>query len=224
MHDDTGSLFEGYTDEQLAQLVRRAYKSFSGDIVEKNTALGDRAGVDWQRAFSELLNRYTKIMLGKILVIRTVGADADDLMQECSLGLLFAARSYSPERDAAFGTYASVCMDNRLRSVIRSLKGQKNIPLSNYTELSELLENPAASEPADIGADPEARILISESVSELKELIARRLSDIEYRVFVEYLSGHSYDTIAKHLGISAKSVDNALHRVRTKLRRSLSDM
>ena len=49
------------------------------------------------------------------------------------------------------------------------------------------------------------------------------LSGLEQETLTLYLSGHSYDEIAKLLHCTTKAVDNALQRVRRKLRDSEMD-
>ena len=196
VREDVGQLFCEVSDEELSAMAH-----------EKD-----------QKAFSELLNRYTEVMLGKIAYIKPCGMDADDIMQECSLGLLDAVNGYKTDGGASFRTFAGVSMDNRIKSAVRSGARDKNKPLSCYVELS----NYYASERADGCTDPEELVLIQESVAELRGYMVSLLSDTEYHVLDSYLSGASYDAIAAELGICAKSVDNALQRVRRKLRRAVA--
>ena len=200
VRDDVGGKYSGISDEVLVEYARQKR----------------------ELAFSELLNRFTKMMLAKIAGAHPCGIDADDLMQECSLGLLDAVESYSPQAGASFATYAGVCMDNRVRSAMRKSAREKNRPLSCYLELSELEEQPEVAIQADAGADPEAMVLINEGVEELRTRIKSLLTDVEYKVFTLYLSGRSYEETAKSLGITSKAVDNAIQRVRRKLRKAVA--
>ena len=193
--------YDGVSDDSLVDLV---FRNGSRDIASADGA-----------AFTELFCRYADLMLCRIAGMRPCGLDADDLIQECSIGLLMAARSYSAEGGASFRTYATVCIDNRLRSLRRGVQRNGQRPLNDYIELSELGE--AGREPTDPAPDPETLVLITESVSELRERMLSMLSETEFRVFTEYLSGTSYGAIAEKLGISAKSVDNAIQRARRKL-------
>ena len=196
VREDVGDMFLGTTDEELARLV-----------MEKQP-----------HSFSEMLNRYTRLMLYKISCIRSGAAEADDLMQECSLGLLDAAENFSAEGAASFRTYAGICIENRLKTVMRMSGSEKNKPLRGYVEISDYLEGSDADDTLGKGVDPEEQILIKESVSELRQKLKELLSKREYKVFSLYLNGCSYDEIAKKVGISPKAVDNALQRARRKLR------
>lgn len=193
--------YVGVSDDALAALI------FPGD--SRTVASADSA------AFTELFCRFADLMLYRIAGMRPCGLDADDLMQECSIGLLNAARGFRSDGAASFRTYATVCIDNRLRSVVRGSLRNGQRPLREYVELSEL--DGDSAELADPTPDPEALVLISESVSELRDRMASMLSETEFSVFTEYLSGASYEQIAAKLGISTKSVDNAIQRARRKL-------
>ena len=174
------------------------------------------------QAFPELLNRYYRIILYKVAHVKACGMDADDLMQEASLGLYSAVRSFSAKENASFRTYAGVCIDNRLRSAIRNSARDKNKPLSHYMELSDYYKQEDAFSAADAGTDPEAMVLIDESVAELRQRLMELLSEKEYQVFTQYhLHDCSYEDIAECLGMDTKAVDNALQRVRRKLKSAL---
>ena len=199
VREDVGDMFLGINDEELARLAEKKHP----------------------HAFSELLNRYTRLMLYKISCIRPGGLEADDFMQECSLALLDAVGSYSSENKASFKTYAGVCIDNRLKSVLRKSESEKNKPMLGYVEINDYLESSEAGSAVSKGSDPEEQILISESAAELRQRLTELLSKTEYEVFSMYLNGRSYEDIAKSIGVSQKTVDNALQRVRRKLKAGL---
>lgn len=167
---------------------------------------------DDQRAFAEILSRYRGLILGKVSKLSRSGLDMDDLVQECSLGLLDAAKFYDTRRGASLRTFASFCIDNRLRSVIRRNESEKNRPMNDYVELTEEVRSD------DSLANPETMLLIREDAAEQHKYIENILSKSEYAVFTRYIAGLSYEEIAAELGISVKSVDNALTRMRRKLR------
>ena len=174
---------------------------------------GSSGPVD-SRAFAELQSRFADMMLAKIASTRYRGADVDDLMQICSLSLLYAARRYDPSKGAAFSTFASVCVGNRLRDAIRAASAKKN---DSHESFDDVIES-AAMERVDPMTDPEARFIIEESVSELKAQIVQCLSPVEHDVFMDYYKGYTYEMTSEHLGIPVKAVDNALQRARRKLR------
>ena len=62
-------------------------------------------------------------------------------------------------------------------------------------------------------------VIEKESYNALENTIKSELSDFEYQVLCEFLLGKSYADIAETLGVSVKSVDNALKRIRSKIRK-----
>ena len=62
---------------------------------------------------------------------------------------------------------------------------------------------------------------IKEQFSLLKRKIRLALSELEYDIFELYIAGYSYAEIAKDVQKSEKSVDNALRRVKEKLKKIL---
>ena len=60
-----------------------------------------------------------------------------------------------------------------------------------------------------------------ENVKNLERTIERELSTFEKQVLDLYLTGMSYVQIAKVLGRDEKSADNALQRIKGKLRKAI---
>ena len=110
-------------------------------------------------------------------------------------------------------------------SLARRLKAsnrKKHMPLNTYisfsqsdsdgTEFEEMLQDDIAS--------PEQLLIEKEKFKEFKEQLWNKLSNMEKKVLQLYLEGNNYTTIAHMLGKSDKSIDNALSRIRQKLKRS----
>lgn len=135
--------------------------------------------------------------------------ESDDLRQEAVIALYQAAKRYRPGC-VTFGLYAKVCMKNRMISYIR--KHHHNVkPLSDLTE-----------EIAD-GMNPEENLITHESFEELLEHLALSLTPHEMAVYQLYIEGLPYREIARRLQVSEKSVDNAVYRIRAKVRRILQE-
>ena len=136
--------------------------------------------------------------------------DADDLMQEGLLGLLRAISSFSPEREIKFLTFADVCISNRMKTLlIRS--NRVALPVED-TEQVALTDQEMELE------NPESILMQKERVEELFVEMKSVLSKREYEIFGLFLCGMRYEQMAQKLQITEKSVDNALQRVRRKLK------
>ena len=70
----------------------------------------------------------------------------------------------------------------------------------------------------ELSPGPEQQFLGQEELKRVLDDLERILSPMEKRIFFAYLGGFDYQTIADTLHISQKSVDNALQRVRKKLK------
>lgn len=136
------------------------------------------------------------------------GLDFEDAVQEGIIGLCSAVSTFCDDKGASFDTYANVCIQNAVFTASRSASRKKHAPLNGFVPLSDNALSPG----------PEDIVIQNERYAEAVEKIETRLSAFERKVLGLHLSGHSYNVIAKHLGISNKSVDNALSRIRRKLR------
>ncbi len=164
-----------------------------------------------KKALTALIERYRSVAEKAAASCTGVSLEKDDFIQEALLALLSAAYTYSPQGKAGFRTYANVCMQNRLRSVLRAEAAEKNMPLNTYIPLDELT--------LPGGDDPEDRLISEEERQALFACFERDLSPLEKQVLVYRIEGLSYSEISIRLHITEKSTDNALQRVRIKLRR-----
>ena len=163
------------------------------------------------------------------MLFRSLGADSEDLIQEGMIGLFKAIRDYDSGRDASFFTFADLCVSRQMYTAVQASRRQKHIPLNNYISLySNVSEGRDGEEEALVnvlasGSDlnPEELVIDKENVDRLEMLIERELSSFEKQVLDLYLTGMGYQQIAKVLGRDDKSTDNALQRIKTKLRKAI---
>ncbi len=146
------------------------------------------------------------------------GGDSEDLIQEGMIGLLSAIREYDSEKGASFRTYAQRCIQNRIRSAVRSAQRRKNAPLNDGVPLDDVLSDESRSLGANLyERSPEEQVLARESEREFISAYSRCLSKLESQILRHYLDGLSYGEIAVKCGRDAKAVDNAVQRIRHKL-------
>lgn len=146
--------------------------------------------------------------------------EVDDFVQEGFMGLLCAVNTYRQNGEASFRTYASVCVHNKIISAVKASLRQKNLPLKNYVPYEE--ENEELPTAHSGLQNPEEHIIAQEEEARIYRIIDNSLSDFERCVFQLFLSGHSYDEIGEITNSTAKSADNALQRVRRKLRTAIA--
>jgi RNA polymerase sporulation-specific sigma factor len=164
-----------------------------------------------------LISRFTEIVNTITRKYFLIGADETDLSQEGLIAMLKAIYTYNGE--SSFKTYVYVCVKNRIYSLIKSSKSGKNIPLNNYISLSGDIDNDFDKSRIVMNntVGPEEEYINRESETEFKNKINAVLSCYENEVLKLYLDGLSYLSIAKKMGKTEKSVDNAIQRIRKKV-------
>ena len=193
--------YDRMSDEDLIRSLRRGQDGISDYLMEK---------------YKGMVRRKARAMF-------LIGGDTDDLIQEGMIGLFKAVRDYQPDREASFLTFAHMCVDRQIYSAIHSSHRQKNMPLNSYVSLSDNADAPEdlLKIPEFIMDNPESIVISQESERLLREAIEKHLSRMERQVLELYLEGESYVQIAEELKKTPKAVDNAIQRIRKKIRNSL---
>ena len=147
---------------------------------------------------------------------QAAGMEREDLLQEAYIGLLKAVRSYQLQKDVPFDRFALLCMKRQLISAVRRQNAKKHQPLNESVPLEDSVEwtLPTAEPPYG----PEAALIRQEEAQHQRQQLTHLLSPLEKQTLQLYLSGFSYEEMAKKLSCSEKKVDNALQRIRRKLR------
>jgi RNA polymerase sporulation-specific sigma factor len=171
----------------------------------------DHAATGDQAAFREIISRYEPL-IGNILKkydIPHAGFDQEDLRQEAVIALLGAVRSFkSEDGGVTFGLYAKICINNRMISHLR--KTRKDIVPVSIRDLNES---------GGTDSDPENEVIAGEDYCNLLKLIDHELTAFEKSVFKLYILGKSYRGISAVLGCPQKSVDNAIYRIKNKIKK-----
>ena len=166
------------------------------------------------KALEELLCAYSPLiesMVNAFLCYDSRTDEQDDLRQEASIAFCNAVNAYTPSRDVSFGAFAKVCIRNRLISYGRKRRQQ---PHTVSLECGNVEE---------VAADPIRSLVEKEEYLALYHRIVTLLSPFENRVWWLYLSGRSARDIALLVGKDEKSVQNAIYRIRKKLRSTLQN-
>ncbi len=172
------------------------------------------------RAFERLFARYSGYIRSQVKKQQFHNIDSDDLMQECTIGFLKAVRSYDPAKGASFRTWASLCIKRRISTYFQTVLRQKNLPLQDYIPLDDLDQQTLLQAQGQRGQqDPQNLYEDREDLQDITKQLQSRLSVLERQTLMLYLNGYPYSEMAKRLGCTPKAVDNALQRVRRKLKR-----
>ena len=169
-----------------------------------------------------LLERYKYIVKMKASSMFMLGGDKEDLIQEGMIGLYRAISEYDPGRDASLATFCNLVVTRCLYNAVRDMGRQKHIPLNNFISIyDEEAANPESSDAvfSSDDNDPEKLLIAQENLEQIMEAIEEELSPLEKEVLDLRLIGMKNGEIAKVLRRDEKSTDNALTRLRLKLRK-----
>jgi RNA polymerase sigma-H factor len=192
------------------------------DQADDELAARFQAGDD--DALVVLIDRYRRFARAKTRGYFLIGADSEDIEQEALIGLYKAARDFRNDRQASFRAFAELCITRQVITAVKTATRRKHQPLNQYVSISavrgsddntertveDLLEDHRETDPAD-------EVVSRERMAAMRQSMADMLSSLEVDVLHLYVEGKSYQEIGDHLGRHAKSIDNALQRIRRKL-------
>ncbi|SEF95862.1 RNA polymerase, sigma 30 subunit, SigH [Caloramator fervidus] len=176
-----------------------------------------------------LINKYINYVKSKTKSYFLVGADKEDIFQEGMIGLFKAIRDFKNDKLSSFRAFAELCITRQIITAIKAATRQKHVPLNCYISLNKpMFEEESERTLIDIVStlhisDPEEVIISKEERKKIEKKMKEILSDLEIEVLKSYLSGKSYQEIACDLDRHAKSIDNALQRVKRKLEKLLKE-
>lgn len=193
------------------------YTQYSDEELVKIAQEGD------ENAEEFLIRKYKDVVRSKAHLYFMVGADSEDIMQEGMIGIFKAIRGYNETKQASFRTFAEICINRQIITAIKRATRLKHSPLNTSVSLSKpisdtdpikTLEETLSS---NSNTDPEALFLLKEDMDYIEGNGAEIFSDLELRVWNEYLQGKTYLEISEITGKSPKAIDNAIQRTKRKL-------
>lgn len=193
--------YEQLTDEQLAEQAQ------AGDL----------------GASEFLIRKYKEMVRRRAQLYFIMGADGDDVIQEGMIGLFKAIKSYSGEKEAAFRTFAELCINRQIITAIKLANRRKHSPLNTSISLNRPLAEGDTEDTleetlrSDSNSEPENQLVLKDVVEAIITNEGKIFSPFEMKVWNEYLQGKDYKEIARTLGKSAKAVDNAIQRTKKKI-------
>jgi RNA polymerase sporulation-specific sigma factor len=176
-----------------------------------------------ENAVEYILKKYKNFVRSKARPYFLMGADKEDIVQEGMIGLYKAIRDYDSVKRASFHAFADLCVTRQIITAVKTATRKKHTPLNSYVSLNR----PAYDEVSERAlvdtietskvSDPEEIFIGKEDMRKVEEEIQDALSKFEKDVFLLYIHGMTYQEIAKTLGRTEKSIDNALQRAKGKI-------
>lgn len=195
--------YENISDEELISRLRDGEEDIIDYIIEK----------------------YKGLVKQKAKSMYLLGADHDDLLQEGMIGLYKAVRDYDFGRDASFFTFAELCITRQLYTAVQASQRKKHSFLNGYVSLYEKQGEQDENQPELLQVlrsdmkDPEEITIDRENLEQFEQAIEQEMSTFEKQVMELLLIGMSYTEIARVLGKTDKAIDNAIQRIKTKVKR-----
>ena len=205
----TNKDYDNVKDEDLIEIIK------SGD----------------KQAFEYLINKYKELVNMKVSKYYIVGAERDDIVQEGLIGLFKAIKSYKPDQQNSFKSFANMCIERQLITAIKTSNRQKHMPLNSYLSLNISAYDEEEGESDTTLMDIFNTTLIEDTLDtitkkeylqDIEKTIDKSLSDFEKKVLNKYINGKSYIQIAEDLDAPVKSIDNAIQRIRKKAIKGLT--
>lgn len=201
--------YEEYSDSELYSMV-----------CESNEDAKDILFVKYKYIIDIVIKKYA-------FTAMKYGFEYKDLYQEALVGFSDALISYQEDKNTSIATFITLCVDRRLQNAIRKAGRIKNKILLESLSLDHVYEQyeiPLKEVISDHSLnDPLVNITKDEEFDELLLFIERSLSSSEYEVYKLLVSGLSYQEIAKVLNKQPKQIDNAIQRLKNKIKMILKD-
>jgi RNA polymerase sporulation-specific sigma factor len=196
----------------------KRYKSYTDEELCGLAGNGDDAALEY------IFRNYRDTIKRKANLYFLVGGDKDDLIQEGMIGLFGAIMNYREGRAASFRTFAELCIGRQMMTAVRSADRLKHSPLNSsvsiYNAANDRDENAASIEETFVDRNtstPEEEVLVNDQLERIEKDSARIFSKLELSVWNEYKTGKTYAEIARSVGKSPKTIDNALQRMKKKV-------
>lgn len=215
---------KGKTLVMVLMMNRKNLEELSDEELVKLSQEGDK------EALETILSRYKNLVYSKSRPYFLAGADDDDIIQEGFIGLYKAVKDFDGDRFPFFKVFAGVCVTRHIITAVKAASRKKHLPLNSYVSLDKNTYDDESDIPLQSILvfnelqDPEAILIDRENTHGMEYKINKALSTLEMEVLVCYLDGMSYQEIADKLSKDAKAVDNAMQRIKKKLKGTLDSV
>jgi RNA polymerase sporulation-specific sigma factor len=176
-------------------------------------------------AFEELVRRHADVLSFQVNSFFIPGEGPEDIMQAALIGLMKAARTFSPDRGSGFRNFASLAIRAEILTAVKAGNRLKCRALSESSRFGEEISAAGALEAVTLGDvtpgperfQPEDQVIAREEFKAQLRVIASS-TPLVHAIAVGRLNGESYAALATRLGRTNKSIDNAVQKVRTQLK------
>ena len=157
---------------------------------------------------------------------KNCGLEVSDLVQEGMLGLTNAINTFSDSKDTLFFTYAKTCIERRIISASVKSGRLKHKFLNDSVSFDKEVEDTSVALEyflKDSKENPAELMSSEERKKEIMDFAKKEMTYFEQQVFELKINGFEYKEIAVILDKDAKSIDNALQRIKLKLKKVIDN-
>lgn len=194
----------------------KEYQNFKDEELIEKLRAGEECIMDY------ILDKYKPLVRKRANTMYLIGGDTDDLIQEGMIGLFKAIRDYEEEKETSFYHFAELCVNRQIYTAVEASNRKKHAPLNSYVSLYSGTNEDgvvlADSLTTSIMENPEQMMIEQENFVQFMEQLKERLSKMERQVVDYYLAGLNYVQIAEEMGKTPKAIDNALQRIKIKVK------
>lgn len=168
-----------------------------------------------------ILYKYRPLIINvakKMITYCNGGVDLNDLIQEGMLGLNEAINSFREDKEANFGTYARICIERKMLSLVKSTRTYKNKILNESISIEDEEDVIIDKFLIDNTSNPGTMIEDHDYQENILKRLDSQLTDFEKQVFELKQNDFNYKEIADILEKDSKAIDNALQRIKLKLK------
>lgn len=176
------------------------------------------------QAVEYICGKYKGLVAGYGKKFFIKGGEEQDVIQEGMVGLFKAIQDFDAKKGVPFQNFAQVCITRQIIKAMEAADRLKNQPLNSYVSLfvdEDQVPNQQVEEAmlTNETTNPENVILDSEKTQDTLEKIVQVLSKMELQVFLYLTQGMDYRTIARVMDKDEKKIDNAIQRIRQKVKK-----
>lgn len=160
-----------------------------------------------------LVNKYRRVFYA-------LNIDVEEVRQEANLAFSYAIYNYNEDKDTSLSTFITLCVERKIRQVIKSYETVKSKVYSETISLNG--SNSDVSLENFIGDDTYEPLKTVENIDTLKFInneVKTILSNGELEVYNLMIKGLNYIEIANILKKTPKQIDNSIQRIRVKLKK-----
>jgi len=169
--------------------------------------------------FDVLLQQYQPVIRSICRHYYLPGGEYEDLLQEARIGLYLAAKHYNPEKNPSFEAFACMVVKRKVLSAVRQSCRKKHETLNQSLSLcAPVFENRLYIDSLEDRTYQDLITNIEQPFSLESYLSQFPLTKLEREVLINYLEGRSYSEMISIIGRDYKSIDNALQRIRRKIK------